>query len=533
MRECESEGVGAHAQPALAASRAHSLTLSRSHAPTLPRLYGAAAASGALIAACFLRFQLYPLAWVAFVPLLWALRHAVASRDAARIGIVAGLTTNLPAFYWLVYTIHVFGGFGYPLALLFYACLTLLSACQFVLFALAWRRIGPGPLALAAPILWVSFEFLYPNLFLWRMANCQFHAPLLMQIGDVTGPFGLSFVMLWVSAGLAELIGRPRRVVPLIAATGAGLAVVLYGLIRLPQVERAMQTAPTVRVALVQGNVSIQEKGDISYFDINLDRYQQLSNGVQSGVDVIVWPETVDQRWVSAEATRLEGKDNPFEDLQRHLIFGGLSFRLHGTDPKDAEEFNSAFLMGPDGVLLSRYDKRILMPFGEYLPFASYVPFIKSLSPETGGFTAGRQVSVFAIDGKAKIGQLICYEDIVADMPRRTTQAGAELLLNILNDAWYGNTVAPYQHQALALWRAIENRRYLLRGSNSGVTSIIDAAGRVVAEGGLFTAEVVSGVVPRLRLMTFYTRFGDVFAWGVVVAAAVLLVKGRDGSRRR
>ena len=130
-----------------------------------------------------------------------------------------------------------------------------------------------------------------------------------------------------------------------------------------------------------------------------------------------------------------------------------------------------------------------------------------------GGFTAGQRVSVFDIGGKAKIGQLICYEDIVAGMPRYTTQAGAEVLLNILNDAWYGNTAAPYQHQALALWRAIENRRYLLRGSNSGVTSIIDAAGRVVAEGGLFTAEVVSGTVPRLQMMTFYTRYGDVFAW--------------------
>jgi apolipoprotein N-acyltransferase len=105
------------------------------------------------------------------------------------------------------------------------------------------------------------------------------------------------------------------------------------------------------------------------------------------------------------------------------------------------------------------------------------------------------------------------------------------MLLNILNDAWYGNTAAPYQHQALALWRAIENRRYLLRGSNSGVTSIIDAGGRVVAEGGLFTAEVVSGQVPRLHLSTFYTHYGNVFAWLVVAAAGVLLVRRRSEGR--
>jgi apolipoprotein N-acyltransferase len=491
--------------------------------PRLLAAYGAAALSGTLTASCFLWFNLYPLAWVAFVPLLWSLARAHTTREAARIGFVAGVATNLPAFYWLVYTIHVFGGFGYPLSVLFYLCLTLYSAVQFVLFGVAWQRTGPGPLGLAAPVLWVALEFLYPNLFPWRMANCQFHAPVLLQIGDVTGPFGLSFVMLWVSAGLAVVLGRPRRFVPLVAASGAALVVVAYGMVRLPAIDSAMRAAPTARVALVQGNVSIREKGDISYFDINLDKYRQLSEGLQNDVDVIVWPETVSQRWVPADATRLEGRDNPFDDLHGYLIFGGLAFRLLG--PHDAQEFNSAFLIGPDGVVLGRYDKRILMPFGEYLPFASLFPFIRSLSPETGSYTAGRRATVFDAGGRVKIGQLICYEDLLASMPRQATQAGAEVLVNILNDAWYGNTAAPYQHQALALWRAIENRRYLLRGSNSGVTSIIDAAGRVVAEGGLFRPEVVTGTVRRLQLTTVYTRFGDVFAWLVVAGATLLLFR--------
>lgn len=498
--------------------------LPRSHARTLTRCYALAAASGLLIAACFLRFELWPLAWVAFVPLLWSLPQAATPRAAAQIGFVAGLTTNLPAFYWLVYTIHVFGGFSYPLALFFYASLTLYTASQFVLFALAWQRTGPGPLALAAPLLWVSLEFLFPNLFPWRMANCQLHVPVLLQVGDVTGPFGLSFVMVWISAAVADLVVR-RRVVPLIAAATATLAVVAYGLWRLPVVDRAMASAPTVRVALVQGNVGIKEKGDVRYFDVNLDKYLELSEPRQDSTDLIVWPETVSQHWVQADAIRLDGKENPFDGLRTHLIFGGLAFRLLG--PNEAEEFNSAFVVGPDGVVLGRYDKRILMPFGEYLPFASYFPFIKSLSPETGGFTAGTTATVFDVAGKVQVGQLICYEDLLPSMSRHATQAGAEVLLNILNDAWYGNTAAPYQHQALALWRTIENRRYLLRGSNSGVTSIIDAAGRVVAEGGLFTAEVVSGAVPRLQLSTFYTRCGDLFAWVVVAAAGVLLVAPR------
>jgi len=500
-------------------------TLTRSHALTLSRAYSGAALSGGLIAACFLRFDLFPLAWVAFVPLLWAIAQARTPREAARIGVVAGLVTNVPAFYWLVYTIHVFGGFGYPLAIFFYGCLSLYAATEFVLFAVALQRTGSGPLTLAAPVLWVSLEFLFPNLFPWRMANCQLHAPLLMQIGDVTGPFGLSFVMLWVSAALAEVLRRPRRLAPLAAAAVATAAVALYGAVRLPMIDRAMHAAPTVRVGLVQGDVSLKEKGDERYFDINLDKYQQLSEGLQDDADVIVWPETVSQRWVQADATRLESKDNPFDDLRRTLIFGGLAFRLHGTE--DPEEFNSAFLIGPGGAVLARYDKHILMPFGEYLPLASYIPRLKELSPETAGFTFGTGVSLFTIPGTTTIGPLICYEDLVPGMSRRETSAGAEVLLNILNDAWYGDTAAPYQHQALALWRAIENRRYLLRGSNSGVTSIIDAAGRVVAEGGLFRAEVVKGTVPRLRVRTFYTRYGNVFGWLVVAGAALLLAISR------
>jgi apolipoprotein N-acyltransferase len=491
------------------------------------RAASAAAASGLLIAACFLRFQLWPIAWVAFVPFLWALRQVPTSRAAARVGLVAGVATNLPAFYWLVYTIHVFGGFPYVLAVSFYTGLTLYTASQFVLFALAWRRTGPGPLALAAPVLWVSLEFLFPSLFPWRMAHCQFHVPVLLQVGDLTGPFGLSFVIVWVSAALAELLAR-RRIAPLVAAVTATLAVVAYGVWRLPQVDDAIATAPKVRVALVQGNVGIKEKGDVRYFDVNLEKYLELSEPEQDAADVIVWPETVSQHWVEAEAVQLDGKENPFDALRTHLIFGGLAFHL--LSPKEAQEFNSAFVIGPHGDVLGRYDKRILMPFGEYLPFASYFPFIKSLSPETGGFTAGTTTSVFDVAGKVRVGQLICYEDLVPSMSRHAAQAGAEVLLNILNDAWYGNTAAPYQHQALALWRAIENRRYLLRGSNSGVTSIIDAAGRVVAEGGLFTAEVVRGRVPRLQLATVYTSYGDVFAWLVVAAAGLLLARKRSDS---
>lgn len=485
--------------------------------------YAAAAVSGLCIAACFLDFDLLPLAWVAFAPFLWALRQARDRRDVVRLAWVAGLCTNVPAFHWLTYTIHVFGGFPTVVAYFFYLCLSLYSSLQFVLFAVALRRTGPGPLALAAPLLWVTLEFLFPNLFPWRMAHTQFHVPEMLQVGELTGPYSLSFAILWFAAGLVEVITAPRRFVPLVGAAITGCLIAVYGVWRLPQIDAAIAAAPKMRVGLVQANISLEQKGNQSYFDVNLDRYAALSKPIQDEVDLLVWPETVSQFWTPADTTQLDGKAHPYPDLGTTLFFGGLAYRV--TGPRTADEFNSAFLIEPDGRVIGRYDKRILMPFGEFLPFDQYLPWIRQLSPATAGFTAGTEAKVYTIpDNGMRLGTLICYEDLLSEMTRATTNAGAEAIVTILNDAWYGDSAAPHQHQVLALWRTVETRRYLLRGSNSGVTSIIDAAGRVVREGGVFTEEVIVGDVPRLNLITPYVLFGDVFAWLVVGAAALLML---------
>jgi apolipoprotein N-acyltransferase len=303
----------------------------------------------------------------------------------------------------------------------------------------------------------------------------------------------------------------------------AASGVLVYGVVRLPAIDAAMQAAPSIDVALVQGNISIKEKGDMRYFDVNLEKYAELSAEAQQGVDLLIWPETVSQHWIPADAERLGAKEMPFAGLETYLYFGGLAYRL--TGPRQADEFNSAFFVDAEGKVLGRYGKHILMPFGEYIPLEWMVPWVRQLSPATSSFRAGEGTQVFSVPGKYSFAPLICYEDLIASMSRSAAAAGAQFLVNILNDAWYGNTAAPYEHQALALWRAVETRRYLLRGSNSGVTSIIDAAGRVKAEGGLFTAEVVSGEVRLMEMETFYTRYGDAFAWFVVALAAVLLVR--------
>lgn len=509
------------------------------------------AASGALIAAAFLDFRWWPVAWVSFLPLLWSLHGPPTRRDAARLGLTAGLAANVPAFHWLVHTMTVFGGFPIFVSAFFYACLSLYSACQFALFALALRYTGAGPLAILPAVLWVALEFLYPNLFPWRMANTQFEASVLTQIGDVTGPFGLSFVIVWIQSALVATL-RERRRWPALAAAAAALgAVAAYGAWRIPIVRAAIDAAPVVRVGLVQGNIGIVEKRDVAYFDINLERYRQLSAPLEQDVDLLIWPETVSQEWVPTDLATLPDDANPYPGLRIPLIYGGLAYTPLGE--RRHAKFNSAFLIDPAGRVLGRYDKHVLLPFGEYLPGASLIPALARLSPQTGDFTPGNRIVTLDVPGAARSGAgsreagadgrsgeplvriapLVCYEDVPARIARAMTLAGAEALLTMFNDAWFGRSVAPYQHEALALWRAIENRRYFLRVGNAGVTGVVDPFGNVVAHLGLFTEETLTAEIRPLRIRSVYTRIGDVFGWGVTLAGLAALAAARlsRGSR--
>lgn len=486
-------------------------------------------ASGLLIAAPWLNFALWPLAWVAFVPLLWALDGAPTRRAALRTGLLAGLATNVPAFYWLVYTMHVFGGFPYPLALFFYACLSLFTATQFVLFAAGLRALGPGPLAVSAPALWVVLEFFFPNIFPWRMANSQLEVPILLQSGDLAGPYLLSFVMVWLAAGVALALRGTRRLAPLLAAGAAALALVGYGAWRMPQIAAAIAAAPTVRVGLVQGNIGIKEKGNVALFEVNLDTYRELSAPLAPAVDLLIWPESVSQFWLPTDAAQVPPQHHPFPGTPAYLLYGGLAYE-YPAEGGEARMFNSAFLTDGSGRVHGRYDKHVLIPFGEYIPGASLFPSLYELSPQTSQFTPGRTLATLDVPGRLRVAPLICYEDVPAGIARAMTAHGAELLLTIFNDAWFGRSMAPYQHEAIAVWRAVENRRYFARVGNAGVTGLVDPFGRVVDRLGMFTAETLVADVRPLQVTTVYTRIGDAFAWLVTAAVAVALLRA---ARRR
>jgi len=485
-----------------------------------------ALAGGAALGASFLDFRLYPVPWLAMAALLLALEGQT-PRRAFRLGFLAGVTGLALAFHWLVYALHVFGGFSRPLAGLLALAPIAWMALELALFGalLSWLR--PLPLALAPPLAFTAVEFLFPSLFPWRLAHSQYRVPALLQTGELAGPYLLTFVMTWSAAALATTVralrtsgrGAARRAA--VALAGAALlvaATVGYGHVRLAAIARARAAAPTLTIGVVQGNVGVAEKGRHALFTRNLERYRDLSRALAPEAELLIWPETVFQQRIPASARVLGSALHPFPDAPRPLLFGGLAVR-HADGRR--ELFNSAFLVREGGVIAGRYDKRVLVPFGEYMPLGDRFPRLRALSPATGNFAVGTGPLVLAPRDDARIGPLICYEDILPARARIAVRAGATVLLNLTNDAWYGDGPQPHQHQALAIWRAVETRRDLIRATNTGVTSVISAGGRVLAELPTFEPDVLLAEVRLLESTTPYVARGDVVAWSLVAALAL------------
>ena len=503
---------------------------------------GTALVCGAALGGSFVDFRLWALPWIAVAPLL-ALAERVRPKRALVLGWLAGTTGIGLAFSWLVYAIRVFGGFPPPVAALLYAPVAISMGFQLALFLglVAW--LGPTPLGLGAPLAFVALELLFPKLFPWHLANSQYRVVVLLQSGELAGPYLLSFAIVWANVALLALARfirtRPGRAgaaevaTPSRATIGAPLALVallvVAGAWRLDTARAARDRAPALRVAVVQGNISVEHKGNRAYFGRNLDAYREASRAVAGDVDLLIWPETVFQHDLDTSLTRLAGDDDPFPDAPRPLLFGGLA--VTGGPGMSLRVHNSAFLRDVDARIAGRYDKRVLVPFGEYMPLGDRFPWLRTLSPGTSNFTAGAEPTVLSA-GAALLGPLICYEDVIPGPAREAVARGATLLVNLTNDAWYGDGAEPLQHQALAVWRAVETRRDLIRATNTGLTSVIAASGDVLGELPTFRADTLVSGVRTLRTTTVYGEAGDVFAWGVVVAT-VALGAARWGRERR
>lgn len=497
---------------------------------------GSAFATGIL---CFLAFpgiDWWPLSFVTWVPLLLAL-HGRGVRSAAGLGWIAGFTMTFVGFYWILEMLERFSGFATGWCILLMALLAAFQGGRIALFGLLYARAtqngwGRG---LSFALAFAASEHLFPVVFVWYFGATLHSVPWLTQVAELGNPIAVGLVSCLVNHALTEtflaiLKGRrqPYRVWG-VAASALTLTLA-YGAVRIRQVDGHTRAAAHGRVGVVQANLGLLEKRQDP--TEGLRRHLKMSQSLQAEgpLDLIVWPETalagaVDE--ASAEAVYFE---HVTQHLQTPLLFGAL-LRRAVPDARGYTLFNSALLTDRAGRLVGRYDKQRLLPFGEYLPFGERFPILYEWSKNSGRFTPGSSRATLPL-GKYHLSAHICYEGVLPSLINRMLrEEPAQLIVNLTNDAWYGDTTQPWIHLALTKFRAIEHRRFLVRATNSGVSAIIDAVGRVRAHTGTFEQTTLTQSVAYLRLApTPYERWGDAPWWlacGVLAYACWRPARGR------
>ena len=476
-------------------------------------------ASSVLYFLTFLDFDLYPLIWICLVPVLYAIRDTT-PRRALLYGIVFGTLTNAGGYYWVVHLLREFGHLHLTLAVLGYALLCIyqgfLLAILLALVRWAQTCLNIAPVWSLA-VVFPALELAYPLLFPSYIGNSQLEFSTITQIADIVGIAGLTALIGLVNGAIYEIIEarlQSRKIQRTRVAIPAALfvACMSYGVVRLQQIDATIADAPTLTVGLVQTNIGARDKAsDPEEF---IERHRAMSQELVAAhpeVDVIVWPESAfnrlldrTQRSVRAEVTR--GIDRP-------VLFGALTYG-RGNDG-GSEIFNSLLLASASGEVLSIYDKIELLVFGETYPLSDTLPILGKVFGRNW-FTRGASLESMELDGNSFL-PMICYEDIIPSLVRRLWREGgaAEVLVNITNDSWYGDTHQPMIHLALASFRSIETRRALIRSTNTGISAIVDPAGRITARTEQWERATLVADVPMIKdgSTTIYMRIGNVIGW--------------------
>jgi apolipoprotein N-acyltransferase len=498
-----------------------------------------ALAAGLLLALAFPSADVSVLAWIAFVPLLWATVELSPGR-AFRIGWLSGFAFYLATLYWVINPIS--GYTSAPLALAVLALLLMAAVLAaytgaFVAGLRLGERAGVG-VVLVAPPLWVALEWLRSYFFIgfpWvALGYSQYRNHNLIQFAEVTGVYGVSALVVLFNAVIFDVLrrrtaaDRRRQVWTLALLTGLMVALPVAGHQRVAALRRT-PAAGRLTVGLVQGNIDQGQKWDPAFQDAALDRYESLTvDARRGGAELVVWPETAAPFYFQAEGEQRDRLLRLPAAAGVDLLFGSPAFEYDGAD--GLRLLNRAYLVRRDGEVAGSYDKLRLVPFGEYVPFQQVLFFVDKIVEGVGDFAAGRGPAVLALP-QGRFGVLICYEGIFPDLSRALVARGADFLVNITNDAWFGNTSAPHQHLAMVTLRAIENRVPIVRVANTGVSAIVDVDGRIRWQTGLFETAVRADTVQWPGVRTVYTRVGDVFAalcgLAVAVAAGHALRRGR------
>ena len=460
-------------------------------------------------------------------------------KQAFFVGFLTSLVIMTGGFYWVVYTIHVFGYLPWSVSALLYLVFCGLGSLNFPLFAASLfgivrkrpsLRKNAWWFALGAPALFSIFEFAIPKLFPWYVGHAYFKSPWLTQIIEFTGSEFLTFLIFcWGGVGAAALLKHSaqrevRRAiwVPLVLTLISVGYSAWRNLTPLP-------SAGIKRVALVQANIGSLEKvqarqGLYNKLQYTIEKYTDLTDRVMKQgkkPDLILWPETAMPFGLAQDMGYAVFVRRAVARWNTPLISGGYA----PSDTHPFGDFNAAFLLDPakeGGIVTSIYRKNILLAFGEYFPGGEQFPKLYEWFPQVSNFRIGRDQPTFTLQDGTRVGATICYEDIVPAFYRKITRQGVQMVINLTNDSWFGPTSEPYQHGALASFRAIEARTPFVRVTNTGISFAVDRLGRFsqmspVYDEAAFTVDVDIAPEP---VLTVYTRFGD---WLIGLLMAVVL----------
>jgi len=486
--------------------------------------------SGVMLTASFSPGKMDWIAWFALVPLLKSLEKESPSK-AFRLGIIAGLAHYLTLIYWIIIVLNTYGGLNLIVSSAILLLLSVYLSLYPALFSLLVGYLkGSRFRAFITAGVWVSLEYIRAGFltgFPWCLLGyTQFGHLHLIQIVDTVGVYGISFLILLANALIYILLfsagpGAGKRYLGLeIFLLIVLLSVaMLYGNYRLSGDSEGLKDGKPVKVAIVQGNIDQSIKWDPSYQRDSLEKYRGLTETTYGFKPrLIVWPETAlpfffqDNAELTEEVYRISGESGAL------MILGSPAYeKVSGS----IRYYNRAYWLSGEDLSTGYYDKVHLVPFGEYVPLKTLLPFVNRLVSAAGDFASGRDLSPMMLPD-LPTGMLICYEAIFPELSRAQVKKGASILVNITNDAWYGMSSAPYQHLSMSLFRAVENRRPMIRAANTGFSAFIDSNGRIIAKGDLFDEEVLmSEVKVKDGNLTFYCRYGDIFAYLIIILCLI------------
>ncbi len=486
--------------------------------------------SAAVLATAYLGSPCGAVSLVALVPFFHSV-YSTGRKYSLRLGFFWGVGFFGPVLWWIAPTISTYGRLPIWAAWIIFAALV----CYLAIFPALWAFLArwllpekrdiscPGVLALSS--LWILLEFLRATFlsgFPWgSLAYSLCGIPLLVQTADIWGPYGVGFMVVFFNLALWQLIlalkdrafFRVHRAC-ILRCTAMGLALaaflVIYGRHGL-----SSHLEADMRVAAIQGSFDQSLKWDPAYRKATMERYSLLTTRARkefADLKLAVWPETAMPFYFQEEGPSRKYVLDLAAGLHVAILLGSPSYYY---DSRGVVHYrNSAFLVGPDGSLRGRYDKMHLVPFGEYMPWGGLTAWARDFLPTAGDFSAGTSARPLE-SGPFRIGVMICFESIFPEIARQEVLAGANILAVITNDAWFGRTAAPVQHADMAVFRAVETRRWVVRAANTGISRIISPAGEIQAETSLFQPCFITRLAGLNAGITPYCRYGPYWFLGL------------------